>query len=73
VKVVVGFTCTANLATWLDATFVFVGKRPIALSSLELLLLLLLLMRRLTEWLMAAMYNKAYKLLLGSCLNPGFT
>jgi hypothetical protein len=34
------FVC-ADVITWLDVTFVFVGMKPTALSSLEGLLLLL--------------------------------
>jgi hypothetical protein len=38
----VGLPCTVDVITWLDATFVSVGIKSAALSSLPLLLLILL-------------------------------
>jgi hypothetical protein len=59
-----GFACRIDVITWLDATFVHIGIKPTALSSLRLRLLTIG-----TGWLMTAMDNKTYKLPLGSCLH----
>jgi hypothetical protein len=65
-----GFECAVDVITWLDATFVYSGIKPTALSSLLLELLWLMMMA--ADWLMATMDNEAYQLLPGSCLNPRF-